>query len=782
VAVINELISKVEDAALRERLQQEVSRLVKNKKFGLIFEEHIPECTPLYGIEINKESTVAVKGKSIKDTLLVVSVNGDMVKCFNKTTKEIADYQKSDLVVVSQFGEPIYPQLIPIDKVENAPDSKLWHALIEADNYHALQLLEYMYPKQVDCIYIDPPYNTGAKDWKYNNDYVDSSDSYRHSKWLSMMKKRLLIAKNLLKSDGVLIITIDDNELAHLYCLVEMIFPEFQRFIVTIEHNKRGRRGKNIAKTNEYALFLFARGLDILCEEPMLGIGGEVRNLRRTGSGSLRTERPNKFYPIYVDTLAGEVVHIGDSINVDAPVSYEVPVEIKQMFSDRDICVVWPYDEDGKEKNWHYAAPRAKTELLAGKISAKQQAYGWQVYYQLKEKDSKKYKSVWTGNLFDASTYGTELLSSILGREKAFDYPKSLYAVHQSLYAAIGNRKDAIVVDFFAGSGTTLQAVNLLNKEDNGYRRCILITNNEVSEKEADELRLLGLSPNEADWERQGICQAVTWPRTVNSITGKRLDGNVLDGEYITNLVCEKNTRRNFSHISFVSSSELDTPAKKRQLIGLLGKDKLPQSLVKDDSKYIVSEKNRASILFDDSYVEEWLNALEDQYHIIDFYIVTSARRLFNTIKKRINDLLGDDTVQEPLKIPMSDGFKANAEYFKLGFLDKNSVELGDQFKAILPILWMQAGSIGKRPEIAGSDIPPMLIPENSSFAVLVDETRYAEFRHRIAGNDQIQYVYLVTESQTAYQEMASQLNIPYIKQLYRDYIDNFTINIRRDV
>ena len=123
--------------------------------------------------------------------------------------------------------EPIYPYLKPMDTVCNAPDSDLWHTLIEADNYHALQLLEYLYAGKVDCIYIDPPYNTGARDWKYNNDYVDGADTYRHSKWLSFMQKRLKLAKKLLNpKDSVLIVTIDEKEYLHLGCLLEEMFPE----------------------------------------------------------------------------------------------------------------------------------------------------------------------------------------------------------------------------------------------------------------------------------------------------------------------------------------------------------------------------------------------------------------------------------------------------------------------------------------------------------------------------------------------------------------------------
>ena len=141
-----------------------------------------------------------------------------------ETAGEKLSFAIDDLVCGAEFGEPIYPYLKPIDTVCNAPDSSLWHTVIEAENYHALQLSEYLYAGKVDCIYIDPPYNTGARDWKYNNDYVDSSDAYRHSKWLSFMEKRLKLAKRLLSKSGCIFISIDDIEACHLKLLCDDVF------------------------------------------------------------------------------------------------------------------------------------------------------------------------------------------------------------------------------------------------------------------------------------------------------------------------------------------------------------------------------------------------------------------------------------------------------------------------------------------------------------------------------------------------------------------------------
>ena len=781
MAAIKDLLQQITDPMLRERLTEEVTRISKNKKFGLVFEEHVPECTPLYGVPIRCDSTVARKTGKLNQIYIVKKIDGKTAVCEDKVSSEITTISLCDLVAVAQFGDPIFPSLEPIAKVENSPNDSLWHTIIEADNYHALQLLEYLYEGQVDCIYIDPPYNTGARDWKYNNDYVDSNDAYRHSKWLSMMKKRLLIAKRLLKETGILIITIDDNELSHLDCILMSMFPEYDRFIVTIEHSKRGRRGKNMAKSNEYGLFLVRHGLDIICQETAIGLGGEVRNLRRTGSGSLRTQRHKKFYPIYIDTNKQCVVEIGEYLPLDQEPSYDVPNDVKKRFPDSSLSVIWPFDEDGVQKNWHYAAPRAKDELKLGKLSVREQKYGWQEYYQLRERNSKKYKTVWTGSHLDASTHGTELLTKILNRGQAFDFPKSLYAVLQCLYASVKDNPSALIVDFFAGSGTTLHAVNLLNAEDNGKRRCILVTNNEVSEAEAQLLTERGYQPGDPEWEKHGICRSVTWPRTEYSILGKRADGTVLSGEYFTNQTTTKEVNRSFYQLGFVENPASLTPAAKKQIVALIGKDKLPQSLVKADSCFIVSEKHTASVLFDPDAADEWLNVLEDQEHITDFYIVAKDSRTYNNIRQKVVDLLGTVTVTEPLKRPMSEGFAANVEYFKLGFLDKNSVSLGQQFAEILPLLWLKAGAIGKRPELDSAELPNMLILPQNSFAVLLDEDCYGKFAEALLETKNIGTVYFVTNSEEAFREMSDGIGIEQTYQLYRDYIDNFVIGSRRN-
>lgn len=157
---------------MRAQLQAAADKLAKQKKFGLVFEEHLPECTPLYDIPVRKGAKVSVRNGKANETYTVLKIENDIATCLPRNSKEAVKFSVDKLVTTAELGDPIYPCLQPLGVVCNAMDSELWHTLIEADNYHALQLLEYLYAGKVDCIYIDPPYNTGAKDWKYNNDYL----------------------------------------------------------------------------------------------------------------------------------------------------------------------------------------------------------------------------------------------------------------------------------------------------------------------------------------------------------------------------------------------------------------------------------------------------------------------------------------------------------------------------------------------------------------------------------------------------------------------------------
>ena len=413
-----------------------------------------------------------------------------------------------------------------------------------------------------------------------------------------MMSRRLLIAKKLLKYDGVFIITIDDNELYFLGCILTEIFPEFDQFIVSIEHNRRGRRGKNFAKSNEYAIFLVRKGLDVISEDFSTGlIGGETRNLRRTGSSSLRSERWRKYFPIYVNPNTMEVLCAGEPLPLNESTFYIVPENIRKNFQGAEIEIIWPIDENGIEKNWHYGLVRTREAILEGKLQARKQDYGLQIYYQLRKKESKKFKTIWTGAHLDASTHGTELVENIIGRENPFDYPKSIYAVIQTLKAACSSKSNALILDFFAGSGTTLNAVNLMNYTFGSNYRCIMVTNNELSEPVSKSLMAEGFLPGDKYWEENGICKFVTWPRTKYTVLGRRDDGSKLTGEYLTGRNIIKNTPRKIKQLAFIDKKHIVTLSQKKELVALIGSFALVE--LKENVGYFISSNNTGSILFE---------------------------------------------------------------------------------------------------------------------------------------------------------------------------------------
>ncbi|MCL2273213.1 MAG: site-specific DNA-methyltransferase, partial [Treponema sp.] len=354
--------------------------------------------------------------------------------------------------------------------------------LIEGDNLAALKLLLKTHKGKVDVIYIDPPYNTGAKNWKYDNDYVDSNDSFRHSKWLSMMEKRLKLARNLLKNDGIIIVTIDDYEIASLKILInELYSEEYHLGTIVIKNNPSGRSTiKGFAVAHEYALFY--------CKSHEVKIGRLKRTekqISRYGEkddisnyewvnfrkhGGYKQESPKMYYPIYINinnnTMRIPNVEWNDIKNEWIIIDKKIKNEV----------TVFPIDDEGRERRWKWGIERAKTSISDMKVGLDRNKNP-AVYIKSRMKDEGMLPLTWWDKTeYSATSHGNNLLMSIMG-EKIFDYPKSLYAVEDCLRVALNN-PSAIILDFFAGSGTTAHAVMKINSEDNGKRKFILCTNN----------------------------------------------------------------------------------------------------------------------------------------------------------------------------------------------------------------------------------------------------------------------------------------------------------------
>lgn len=441
--------------------------------------------------------------------------------------------------------------------------------VIESENYHALQLLLHLYEGQVDCIYIDPPYNSGATDWKYNNNYVDVDDRYRHSKWLSMMEKRLKLAHRLLKPTGSLIVTIDENELHHLYIMLEQAFRDMTIQMVSIVINRAGVKTPYFRRVEEQALYCFMHSVEIWNESDLLldnttsKDSSRWRGLRRRGETWTPSKRPNLVYPVAVESSNLEIVGTGNTLNQRLELGF---FETREQLNDwnpdpdetyRGSPVIWPLQRNGKLGIWCVEASTLMELASQGFIKVIPTSDGYTLKYLpegtvndinegkiriigreqrdgsviLEDLPPRSYaKSVW--NRREHSTdNGSTILRELLG-EKRFDFPKSVYTVRDTLLPVVKEDPDAVIVDFFAGSGTTLHATLLLNEADGGRRRCILVTNNEIGPENEKRLSKQGIGPDSEEWQKLGIFESVTRPRVEAAISGERADGTKLDGKY----------------------------------------------------------------------------------------------------------------------------------------------------------------------------------------------------------------------------------------------------------
>lgn len=674
MAAINDLIRQITDPDLRDRIQKEVDKLAKQKKFGLVFEEHLPECTPLYDIPVRRGVKAALKAGDVSEFYQVLKIDDGKAICIKRGETEAVEFPVDDLVTIAEFGEPIYPYLKPIDTVCNAPDSDLWHTLIEADNYHALQLLEYLYAGKVDCIYIDPPYNTGARDWKYNNDYVDSADIYRHSKWLSFIQKRLRLAKRLLNpQDSVLIVTIDEKEYLHLGCLLEELFPDANIQMVSSAINGKGvARGAEFFRVNEY-IFIVRFGDCGASELPLSDewLGNiktsttkQVRwgSLMRSGTGASRQDSPGCFYPIFISKDKKHFMGAGDVVPVG--------VDRNSVVIPDNVIAIFPIHDDGTEGRWQYSRDKFLELQKKGyaRISTQTKkdatiryiSEGWQARVESGEikvigkgedgslifddgEYEQKYipSNQWWIPAHDATEFGSKLLQKIIG--KRFSFPKSLYAEHDTIRFFVENKPNALILDFFAGSGTTLHAVNLLNAEDGGHRRCIMVTNNEVSDAEAKALGAQGYRPGDEEWDKLGIARYVTWPRTICSIEGHDVNGQPLKGYYLGNdLPMADGFKANvaFFQLGFLDKTAVSLGMQFKEMLPVLwmkagAKGRCPK-LEENIPDMLVLPENKFAVLINENAFASFEKAIQAYPDIQTVFIVTDYEVNYRAMIKNL--------------------------------------------------------------------------------------------------------------------------------------------------
>ena len=697
---ITDLIAQIraKDPQLGTDLEREFKALSSRLAFGLNFERHRPEAVELPQRPVRKGDKVRVlpeRGSTKKGDQrlwLVKKVQKGSRKIghlelLGSAASEYKNVSLDDLVVVAEFRDTIYPGLVSTGKVERGGD-KPYHAVINGENYHVLKSLTYTHRGYVDVIYIDPPYNSGARDWKYNNDYVEGDDLYRHSKWLAMMERRLFLARELLNpADSVLIVTIDEKEYLRLGMLLEQTFPEAHVQMVSTVINPKGTaRATYFSRTDEYIFFVFF-GRAMVPDRA--GGGGERvvrwRYLRRTDIESARGTKkggPAQFYPIYVNDKTEQIQAIGE------PLSPGVSRTIAPSVS--GCTVVFPIrEDDGMEMNWGLTGPSLRKALNDGyvrvskNIGSELQPY---VFSYLTAPNIRKIAAgkllkmgqrsdgswividpagksgrpttTWKESSHEAGAYGTSLLRAILPGRK-FPFPKSLYAVEDVLRLFVANKPDAVVLDYFSGSGTTAHAVMRLNRQDGGRRQCIAVTNNEVGADEQVEFRKQGLRQGDPEFEKWGICDHITKPRVEAAITGNTPDGQPIEGDY--------------------------------------------------------------------RFSEEF---------------------------------------------PIAEGFSENAEFFTLTYEVPVAVSNHLAFARIAPLLWMRAGSTGRRIE----KVPPGGWEVADTYGVLVDLDTATAFCRALAKAEAIRIAYIVTDDERRFQALVRRLPARAEPiRLYESYLTNFS-------
>jgi adenine-specific DNA-methyltransferase len=682
-------------------LETEFKALSSRRAFGLNFERHRPEAVELPQRPVRKGDKVRVlptrgaKAKGDQSLWLVKKINkidGTRIARIEHLgeAEAASKYAAVDnLVVVAEFRDIIYPGLISTGRVMRGGPKPV-HTVINAENYHALKALSFTHRGRIDAIYIDPPYNTGAKDWKYNNDYVEGDDLYRHSKWLAMMERRLVVARNLLNpADSVLIITIDEKEYLRLGLLLEQLFPDGRIQMVSIVINRKGnpRRGE-FSRCEEYMYFVrfgdaaVSPWLSDMLHESNERSSTNVRwkSLLRLASTGQTEGRFNLFYPLFFDSETLRFLRAGkpiaEGVDID---SVEVPA---------GESVLWPISKDRSDGRWSLSVGKFNEYLAKGYIKFGSRNGGGRTPYYLmsgqisaidrgdlqivgRDEDGvvalnwvtsqRQPMTIWNKPSHSTSGHGTTLLRDLLPGRR-FPYPKSLYAVEDALRFFVADRPEAVVLDFFAGSGTTAHAVMRLNREDGGRRQCILVTNNEVAADEQKALREQRLRPGDSDWEQWGICDYITKPRVAAAITGKTPDGTPINGNY--------------------------------------------------------------------KFTDEF---------------------------------------------SMADGFDENAEFFTLTYETPVAVSHNLAFEKVAPLLWMRAGSTGRRIDVlpaAGWDVA-------DTHGLLIDLDKASAFTKAIKRKPGPRIAYIVTDDERRFQTVARQLpgGVEPVR-LYESYLTNFRFSV----
>ncbi|MEX2527495.1 MAG: DNA methyltransferase [Gemmatimonadota bacterium] len=679
MAKIEDLVARITDGALRAEIAREVSKLKQTRNFGLVFEEHIPEVVPLAGLPVTVGELVQRRDDPTRKLFRVRAVEEGTASLESlEGDKDPVNVETAEVQLVKRVGEAIYPALKPIGSIQRGAPDRSHHAVINGENYQALELLSYIYQGQVDCIYLDPPYNTGARDWKYNNRYVDDNDNWRHSKWLAFMEKRLKLARQLLTGDGVLVVTIDEHEVHHLGMLLEKLFPAAYTQMVTIVINPKGVTQPRFSRVEEYAFFTFFGNSKVhSLPDDLLTPGADEeaqddrlqrprwKGLLRSGTNARPHDRKNMVYPIAIDPERRRVMGVGRSLREMIDSEEVDGAELDTWMPDRDMRidgfpVAWPIRSSGEPGNWGLGRETLLELARNGTLSVgsyQEKRQTWALSYLTTEAQkqirdgvlevigrdddsgtldvayvqhkTRRVKTVWHRSIHDAGAHGSDLIRSFLG-DRRFSFPKSLYAVKDCLAAVTAEKPDALIVDVFAGSGTTLHATMLLNHEDGGRRRCIMVTNNEVDEETASRLKGQGHRPGDDGFEGHGIFHAVTKPRIEAAVTGRRTDGKPVPGVYLQGTPFREGFEENveFFDLTFLDPDQVRLGRQYDAIVptlwlaaGGVG----PREAGVSGAAFSMPKGSTYAVLFREACFREFLEGIDTRPDISHAFLVTNS-------------------------------------------------------------------------------------------------------------------------------------------------------------
>jgi len=626
---LDQLLGRIESETLREQIAGEIATLTDRTKFGLVYEEHLPEQIRLPGVKPRRRSKVVHRSDSVDAPLRTVrKVAGQQVQLDDDTTVPV-----DDVVVVREYGEPLYPGLEVLERIDRGGD-KPDHVLIEAENLHALEALAYTHAESVDCIYIDPPYNTGG-DLIYNDRYVGKEDTYRHSLWLSFMARRLRLARKLLKRTGVIVVAIGDQEHHRLRMLLDRELGE-KNFIANITWQGGGSSLSRFHAGGIDYMLIYARDMGALTEadvrwrvekeglEDVLAAASDAWERSKHDAdaatkllSSWWTKNKPKYDPGLGDNVkidnTGTAVKVGDLGNSLYRPNLRYPV------TDPDTGIEYPPPANG----WAF-----RQEVMADLIAKGSILFGGtrpRLKTPLREMSMRSVMPSFYKDRRSASQH----LNKVLG-SKDFPFPKDVDVLARWLGIVTSRNPDAVVLDFFAGTGSTGEAVMALNAADGGRRQSILVTNNEVNEKTAKNLRSAGHAPGDPVWESAGIFEHVTRPRIGTVVTGVRPDGSVYSDGLEENVTIAK--------LTYLDRTDVERAKAFTQIANLLwlqaGAHGVAITAETDD--FAAPEGAHYAICFNVDHWEPFVEAVNAREDITHAYVVTDAEESYRLVLGRL--------------------------------------------------------------------------------------------------------------------------------------------------